>query len=220
MTDAEVTEPVDPSVGTPPRRPALAVIVTAAAVVLIVLTAITVYSLAAEYGSTSGALGSSVIWSLVPGTVLAMGLRLLFLAYAGRKVHWGVLLAVGILVAVVVIGAAAVLGNAKSESDQAAAAGACTDSATATLTSVPGYDPAIGTPTGQDDGSCTVTIAVRAEGDAALAQLTAAFTSAGWVAGTKNGYDAWLTKGDTAVGLDQRDTSKGYTDVDVIIPAG
>jgi hypothetical protein len=196
------------------------VIVTVAALVLVVLTAITVYSLAVEYGSTSGALGSSVIWSLVPGTVLAMGLRLLFLAYAGRKLHWGVALAVGIVVAVVVIGTAAVLGNARYDTDNTTAAGACTESDIALLITVPGYDAAIGTPTGQDDGSCSVTIAVQAEADVAVAQLTAAMTSDGWVAGTRSGYDAWLTKGTSAVGLDQRDTSKGYTDVDVVIPAG
>lgn len=110
MTDAEVTEPVHPD-GLPPRRhPALAVIVTAAAIVLVLLTAVSVHSLAVEFGSTSEALGSAVVWSLVPGTVLAIGLRLLFLAYAGRTVHWGVLLTVGFLVALVVIGAAAVLG--------------------------------------------------------------------------------------------------------------
>ena len=220
MTDAQGIEPVHPDQPSPRRHPALAVIVTAAALVLIVLTAVTVYSLAAEYGSAAGALGSAVIWSLVPGTVLAIGLRLMLLAYGERRVHWAAVLPVGILVAVVVIGTAAVLGDARYDTDNTTAAGACTESDIAVLITVPGYDPAIGTPTGQDDGSCTLTIAVRAEADVAVTQLTASLTGDGWVAGTKSGFDAWLTKGTVAVGLVRRDTSKGYTDVDVVIPAG
>ena len=220
MTDAEVTEPIQPDALPPARHPVLAVIVAVAGVVLVVLTAITVYSLAVEYGSASAALGSAVIWSLVPGAVLAMGLRLLFLAYAARRVPWALLLGIGILVAVVVIGAAAVLGNARHDTDNTTAAGACTESDIALLVTVPGYDAAIGTPTGQDDGSCSLTIAVRAEADAALAQLTASMTSDGWVAGTRAGYDTWLTKDSVGVGLVQRDTSKGYTDIDVVVPAG
>jgi hypothetical protein len=123
-------------------------------------------------------------------------------------------------VAVVVIGTATVLGNARHDTSNTTAAGACTESDIALLSTVPGYDAAIGTPTGQDDGSCTVAIAVKADAGAALAYLTAAFTADGWVAGTHAGYDTWLTKDSVGVGLVERDTSKGYTDVDVVIPAG
>jgi hypothetical protein len=203
-----------------PRRPELAVLMVAAGAVLIVMTTATIYSLASEYGAEGGAWASVLVWSLLPAAVLAIGLRLALQSFADRTVSWPRLLLAGYVVAALSLGVGSALGLTTHDDDRAAAAGACNDSKVATLTSIPGYDAALGTPAGQEDGTCMVTIAVRAEGDAALAQLSAAMEADGWLTSTGGDYDAMLVKSGVRVGLDQRDTSKGYTDVVVLVPGG
>jgi drug/metabolite transporter (DMT)-like permease len=92
-----------------PHHPVLAALIVLAGLVLIGLTAATVRSLGSDPASGATSLATAVIWSLVPGVILAIGLRLALQTWARRTVGWGRLLAASIVLAALVIGAAALL---------------------------------------------------------------------------------------------------------------
>jgi hypothetical protein len=95
------------------HHPVLAVLIVVAGLVLIGLTAATVHSLGSDYAAGAASLGSALVWSLVPGAILAIGLRLALQTWAQRTVGWGRLLAASIVVAALVIGTAALLASSR-----------------------------------------------------------------------------------------------------------
>jgi hypothetical protein len=95
----------------PPHHPVLAVLLVAAGVALVALTAATSYSLASMYGSEGGGAGTVLIWALLPAAVLASGLRHAFQTFARRSVGWPRLLLLSYLVAAVAIGLGTWIGS-------------------------------------------------------------------------------------------------------------
>jgi len=218
---------VDPAEAVPPRHPVLAVLITLAGIVLLVMTTVVAYSLAAMYGSGSGALGAALIWSLLPAAVIAIGLRHAYQTFAGRVVGWPRLLLVAYAIGVVAIGLASWTGEQTHRQDQARADAACTSEGIAALRSLPGFNSAIDEPTGGTDGACRLSLALRADEGKGLETLVAAMTAAGWTdaSGSQDlisidgeQVDAAFRKDGITVVVSQRDSGKNYTDFTMTIP--
>jgi hypothetical protein len=107
----DVPDP-DPAEEVPPRHPVLAVFLTVVGGLLIVMTAATIYGLVRDAGTPSSGFANVLVWSVLPGVVLAIGLRLTFETYARRRVSWWLLILPAYAVAVIVLGAGALLGAA------------------------------------------------------------------------------------------------------------
>jgi hypothetical protein len=214
VSEGDPFEPSEPSTS----RSALVAVAGLAAVV--VVDAVW-FMLARAYGADPVPWLAIVAVLAVPAYALAIPItRLAARLLPSPPRYWFV----GLSTAAVLLlgtGAALALANDLHVSDAEAAAASCTPTARDALRAMPFYDPSTVSVTGADDGTCTMTVPVQAEGSLALEHVTAALVGTGWARVSDTGAGRELTRGGETVTVSAGATDgTGSTDVTLTIPPG
>lgn len=219
MSDVEIDPPRHLSTGRSVAVWLLAALALGAALLMWAVT----HGIAREYGSPSIPWLGLLPWALIPG-LLAGAATAVLRAGSDRRVWSPWLVGVGVVVlATLVAGALTAAAASARDSDAASGAAVCSDADVALLTSVPGYSADLGDPTGQPDGSCSITLSVQAPASAAADVVVSTMVADGWTAASVPGDDGYPVSRDGMTVNVKRagDTdNKGITDVTVTIPAG
>lgn len=223
-----MSEPVidaEPAPAAPGRSVGLlvvgAVLGVAAALALFVVLAGS-WGLTEMYGSETVPLVGALPWVALPAVLLTASWAVTRAAvHRSARRWWVVLLALWVGLTLVVA-AVVWLADQQHDADATARATACSEADVAILTSVPGYSPDLGEPTGQDDGSCSITLGALDDADAAVATVVAAMVADGWTAAppAADGSVRVSRSGVDVVVRASATDDKGWTDVQVVAPAG
>ena len=222
--DAEPAPPVPQrSVGLLVAGAVLAL--AAASAILVVLAGS--WGITEMYGSDGAPLVGALPWAALPAVLLTGSWAVTRVAVGRSARRWWVVLLASWAVLTLVVAVVVMAADRAHDDNAAARAEACSAADVALLTSVPGYSPDFGEPTGQNDGACSITIPVQGSTQAAVDSVVGDLEAKGWqrtlvtIDGLPQDADyALVTSGGESLLVEADATDdKGWTDVIVTVLA-